>query len=274
MPELPEVETIKNVIGPQIEGRIIEGITVARPEVIAHPAADVFCRAVSGQKISSMDRRGKFLSIHLGNDSRIIMHMRMTGCLLAAPPDYPQEKHTHIIMQLSDGMELRFSDTRRFGRFWLIRSGEEDVYSGIAKLGVEPLSAECSAGYLQKRLGKSRKAVKECLLDQSVVAGIGNIYSDEILFEAGIIPMRPAKSLTAEEWQRLAAAIHDSLSYFISKNRVEPQAYLETKGKDYRNTPFLQVYGHGGEPCPKCGGTLSRSVIRGRSSVYCTHCQL
>lgn len=273
MPELPEIETIKSVIEPQIKGLTIENITVNRPEVISHPTADEFRKAISGQNISSMERRGKFLIIHLKNESRIILHLRMTGCLLVTPPDYPLEKHTHIIMQLSNGMELRFSDTRRFGRFWLIQRGEEDTYSGTGKLGLEPLSAECSADYLQGKFAKRKKTIKECLLDQSVVAGIGNIYSDEILFRAKINPTRPANSLTVEEWRRLAAEITECLSYFIEKNRITPKEYLQGKGHDYRNTPFLQVYGHGGEPCPVCGEILCRSVIGGRSSVYCPVCQ-
>lgn len=209
MPELPEVETIKSVIEPQIKGLTIEKIIVNRPEVIAQPGSDKFCKAVTGQNISSMSRRGKFLIIHLKNESRIILHLRMTGCLLVTPPDYPTEKHTHIIMKLNNEMELRFSDTRRFGRFWLIQNDEEDTYSGISKLGLEPLSAECNAEYLQSRFGKRKKTIKECLLDQSVIAGIGNIYSDEILFRAKIRPVCPANSLTTKEWLCLAVKIYN-----------------------------------------------------------------
>ena len=200
MPELPEIETIKHVIEPQITGLAIEKATVLRPEVIAHPAADEFCKAVTGQTVLAMERRGKYLIFHLTQKSRVILHLRMTGCLLVAPPGCPMERHTHVVLQFSNGMELRFSDTRRFGRFWLISFGEEDTDSGIGKLGPEPFSAGCNAGYLQARLGKRKKAIKACLLDQSVVAGIGNIYSDEILFRANINPARPAGSLTAAEW--------------------------------------------------------------------------
>ena len=170
-------------------------------------------------------------------------------------------------------MKLRFSDTRRFGRFWLVQSGEEDTYSGIGKLGFEPFDEKFTAEYLQSKLGKRKKTIKECLLDQSVVAGIGNIYSDEILFRARISPVRPASSLTTEEWRCLATVIPECLSYFIEKNRITPEDYLQTKGQDYRNTPFLQVYGHNGEPCTNCGNTLCRTVIGGRSSVYCPNCQ-
>lgn len=273
MPELPEIATIKSVLEQQVKGSAVRRITVNRPEVIAHPAADEFCRGVTGQTISAMARRGKFLIFHLKNQSRIIVHLRMTGCLLVAPPEYPIEKHTHIILHLSSGMELRYADTRRFGRFWLIKENEEDQYSGIAKLGIEPLSSECTAEYLQSRLRRRKRAVKECLLDQSVIAGIGNIYSDEILFRAKIHPCAPASSLTGGEWKCLSKEISDCLRYFIEKNRITPEDYLETKGQDYRNTPFLQVYGHAGESCPHCGITLVRTVIGGRSSVYCPVCQ-
>lgn len=229
MPELPEVETIKRVIEPQIQGLTIEQASVRRPEVTAHPAAEEFCRRLAGQVIAEMARRGKFLMIQLHSGSRIILHLRMTGCLLLAPASLPEEMHTHIVFALSNGMELRFSDTRRFGRFWL--------------------------------------------LEQTVVAGIGNIYSDEILFTAGIDPARTADSLRRREWERLAAVIPERLAYFIEKNAITAEDYLQTKGRDYRNTPFLQVYGQEGKPCPRCGQLLLRTVIGGRSSVYCLNCQ-
>lgn len=273
MPELPEVETIRRVIEPQIQGLTIEQITVNRPEVVAHPTVDEFCRCLAGRIFDSISRRGKYPMIMLKGGDRIIIHLRMTGCLLVTPPDYPEEKHTHIIFRLSGGTELRFSDTRRFGRFWLLRQGEADRYSGVEKLGREPLAPDFTADYLVDRLSRRKKAIKECLLDQGVIAGIGNIYSDEILFAARIHPARPANSLTADEWKRLAAAIPERLTFFIEKNKTTPEKYLETKGQDYRNTPFLRVYGHGGEPCPACGEPLCRIVIGGRSSVYCPSCQ-
>lgn len=273
MPELPEIETIKRVVEPQIQGLVIENILVNRPEIIAHPTATEFCKEVTGQAISAMTRRGKFLIINLDNRNKIILHLRMTGCLLVTPSDYPPEKHTHITMQLSNGMELRFSDTRRFGRFWLIRNDERDTYSGIEKLGLEPLSDEFNAEYLQARLGKRKKTIKECLLNQSVIAGIGNIYSDKILYRARINPAAPANSLSVSEWERLTFEITDCLRYFIDKNSISQKDYLITKGQDYRNTPFLQVYGHANEPCPNCGNKLCRTVIGGRSSVYCPNCQ-
>lgn len=273
MPELPEVETIKSVIGPQIQGLTIENVTVRYSEVVAYPASNKFCNLLMGQIITHMERRGKFLIFMLDNGSHIILHLRMTGCLLLTPPDLPEETHTHIVFQLSNGKELRYSDTRRFGRFWLLQNGEIDRYSGIDKLGIEPFDTEFNSEYLNANLGKRKKSIKECLLDQSVIVGIGNIYSDEILFASGIYPARAANSLNRTEWDRLAAAIPERLSYFIKVNKITPEDYLETKGKDYRNTPFLQVYGQEGKPCPRCGETLYRIVVGGRSSVYCPACQ-
>lgn len=273
MPELPEVETIRRVIEPQIQGLAIEQITVRRPEVAAHPAADEFCRCLTGQVFDSMTRRGKFLVIRLKSRDKMIIHLRMTGCLLVTPAACPEERHTHIIFRLNNGKELRFSDTRRFGRLWFIRKEETDTYSGIEKLGKEPFAPDFTAEYLSVRLGKRKKAIKECLMEQSVIAGIGNIYSDEILFEARIDPARPANSLTGREWKRLAEIIPERLSFFIRKNEISPEEYLETRGQDYRNTPFLQVYGHEGEPCSVCGKSLCRMVIGGRSSTFCPNCQ-
>ena len=273
MPELPEVETIKNMIGPQVQGLMVKEAVIRRPEVVARPSAGEFCTRLKGQTFGRMERRGKFLIFTLDSGCAVVLHLRMTGCLLFAPAELPEEKHTHLVFRFCGGKELRFSDTRRFGRFWLIQKGETDTYSGIGKLGIEPLSPECNAEYLRMRLGKRKKAIKECLLDQRVVAGIGNIYSDEILFVAGLHPARPADSLTEEDWARLAAVLPERLSYFIEKNKTTPEEYLKTKGQDYRNTPFLQVYGRQGQACPSCGEPLRRAVIGGRGSTFCPNCQ-
>ncbi|MFR1760297.1 MAG: bifunctional DNA-formamidopyrimidine glycosylase/DNA-(apurinic or apyrimidinic site) lyase, partial [Christensenellaceae bacterium] len=256
-----------------IHGLMIDKVMVNRPEVVAHPGSDAFCKRLVGQTIDRMERRGKYLLMRLNSSDRVVIHLRMTGCLLYTPADLPQEKHTHITFQLHNGKELRFSDTRRFGRLWLIASGEADPYSGIEKLGKEPFDLDLCAEYLRARLGNRKKAIKECLLEQGLIAGIGNIYSDEILFAAKIYPARPAKALTEQEWTRLAAAIPQQLSYFIEKNEMTPEEYVQSKGQHYRNAPFLKVYGRAGEACPVCGEPLFRTVIGGRSSTYCPACQ-
>lgn len=273
MPELPEIETVKSVIEPKVKGLTIEKVTVNRPEVIAYPAANQFCDLLTGQTISRMERRGKFLLFALDSGDRMVLHLRMTGCLLLTPAEQPEEKHTHVIFELNNGMELRFSDMRRFGRFWLIRAEEKDTYSGIDKLGSEPFGDGLTAYYLEACFGKRKKPVKMCLMDQKSIAGIGNIYSDEILFSARLHPGRPASSLSAGEWARLAETIPEVLAFFIEKNAVTQEEYLRGKGQDYRNTPFLQVYGREGGPCKVCKTSLCRIVIGGRSSTYCPVCQ-
>jgi formamidopyrimidine-DNA glycosylase len=273
MPELPEIETIKRVILPQIVGTTIATLTVERPEVIAHPDAAEFCKRLAGQRICGMTRCGKFLTVLLDGGDSFTLHLRMTGCLLVAPGRYPAERHTHVVFGLDNGTEMRFSDTRRFGRLWLLKKGETDTYSGKDKLGIDPFDSRFTSTYLKEHLGARRKAIKECLLDQSVVAGIGNIYSDEILFSAKLRPCRPANSLSDDEWRRLASKIPEVLAYFIEKHAVTPEEYLQSKGQDYRNTPYLHVYGKNGKPCPVCGELLCKTVIAGRSSVFCPRCQ-
>ena len=274
MPELPEVETVKCVLEPHIIGLKINEAIVEHPKVIAFPDAAEFKRALPGQKVRKIERRGKFILIHLESRDRIVIHLRMTGCLFAVAADETVEKHTHIIIKFNNGTELRFNDTRRFGRFWFISAGMEDTYSGIGKLGLEPFDKNFSAEYLKSRCGMRKKAVKECLLDQTIVAGIGNIYSDEILFRAKIHPSRSANSLSDDEWQCLANIIPECLSFFIKKNKTTLKDYAAGKGRNYRNTPYLQVYGHAQEPCPVCGTLLCKETIGGRSSVFCPCCQV
>ena len=273
MPELPEVETVRRVLRAQLPGARFGRSTVLSPEAAAHPGAEDFCRALEGRAVEEVERRGKFLVFRLGGGARLVVHLRMTGRVLLCPASYPPERHTRAVMAVSGGRELRFCDQRRFGRLWLLLPGERDVYSGMENLGPEPFDPALTAEYLRSALGRRRRAVKECLMEQEAVAGIGNIYSDEILFAARIHPARAANTLSAEEWGRLAAAIPERLACFIEKNAISAEDYLATKGQEYRNTPYLQVYGHEGDPCPACGATLRRMVIGGRSSVFCPRCQ-
>lgn len=273
MPELPEVETVKRVLEQQLTGCTIAGVKLHRPEIVAHPATEVFVAAVTGAKITGMERRGKYLSILLDSGARIVLHLRMTGCLLVTPSDYPEEKHTHLVFHLDGGNELRFVDPRRFGRFWLLNANEEDAVSGAHKLGPEPFDRQLTAARLSELLSRRKRSVKSCLLDQGIIAGIGNIYADEILFAAKIRPDRAAGTLTAGEWERLADAIPVVLRRAVDANSMTQEEYLAGKGREYRNTPTFQVYGHVGEPCPRCGEILCRVVVAGRGSVYCPVCQ-
>lgn len=273
MPELPEVETVRRVLEPGLSGRRITSAEVFHPSVIAHPSAEDFPSLIMNRSFISLGRRGKFLIAGLDDGSSLIIHLRMTGCLLITPSGYPKEKHTHVILHLDNNTELRFSDMRRFGRLWLIGNNEEDEYSGIRELGPEPCEGFISSQYLISVMGKRRTAIKECLMNQHLIAGIGNIYSDEILFRSFINPARSSSSITESEWKRLAAVIPACMEFFIEKNSISAEDYLRTKGQDYRNTPYIEVYGHGESPCPRCGTPLKKTVIGGRSSVFCPSCQ-
>ena len=266
MPELPEIEMVRRAVGPRLVGRTVVSADVRQPKVVAHPDVDDFLDRIVGRTFTSLDRRGKYLIAVLDDGQRMVMHMRMTGCLLVTPADMPEERHTHIVMPLDDGSQLRFSDMRRFGRFWLFRKDEDDDISGVSKLGPEPSDPSLDPDYLKDRLGSCRRAIKDCLLDQSVVAGIGNIYSDEILFNCGIDPSCQACRLDRADWERLADEIPRCMRFFVENNEMSPEEWLESMGREYRNTPYIRIYGHAGEPCPKCGETLARTVIGGRSS--------
>ena len=273
MPELPEVETIKRIIEPQLTGRKTESVNILNSQIIAYPSADEFAVACLGKTIKDMSRRGKFLTVHFEDGSRVSLHLRMTGQLLVMPNDYPVEKHTHLIMNLSDGKQLRYIDVRRFGRFWYLGVNEEDTITGMDKLGPEPDDPVLTGAYLQDKLGRKKKAIKEMLHDQSVVAGIGNIYSDEILYVSGVYPESKCSELTKEEWDTIAANIKKVIAWGIDLNKMTPEEYLEGKGKEYRNTPFLKVYGHEGKQCEKCESTFEKITIGGRSSCFCPVCQ-
>lgn len=271
MPELPEVETVKNVLQPHIVGRKIIAVTVNNGNVVARPAAEEFAAHLQRQIFSDFTRQGKFLTFHFTSGDKLVVHLRMTGCLTIKPTNTPCEKHTHIVFALDDGNDLRYEDTRRFGKFWYIENEVSDTFSGKDKLGIEPFGI--TLDYLKLKFGKSKKPLKELLLDQSIIAGIGNIYSDEICFAAKILPEKSGNMLTETELLRLCEIIPERLTYFVDKNKITFEDYARSKGKDYRNTPYLQVYGKANKPCPVCGETLIGKTIGGRSCVYCINCQ-
>lgn len=230
MPELPEVETVKRVVGPQIKNKKIIGIEIKNKNVIAYPECNEFVKMVQNSIITGMTRRGKFLVIDLDKGKHIYVHLRMTGCLIVTPKDWPMEKHTHVILELNDGNEIRYVDLRRFGKFWVLGE-EEDTVTGINKLGLEPFDNMLTAEYLQKKLGHRKKAIKECLLDQSIVTGIGNIYGDEILFECRINPQRRACDCTEEQWKELSVKIPEVLSFLLRKMLYQMKTTLLERGR-------------------------------------------
>ena len=229
-------------------------------------------RRAEGRHIISLGRRGKYISLDLDDGGRIWFHLRMTGRMYISPSDADQAKHTHIILRLDDGKDLRFVDPRRFGRFWYLMPDEEDRFTGMSKLGPEPLNGGLPNDHLRNRVGHSRRAVKECLLDQSVVAGIGNIYGDEILFESEVCPTRPACSLSDMEWERISENIPKVLGKGLEDDLRSPEWYLSGGEGSWEESPY-KVYGREGRPCQRCGQAIVRMVISNRSSYHCPCCQ-
>ena len=270
MPELPEVETVRTVLAPHLVGQTITAVTVNRPKVVANLSVANFCQSLTGQTITAFTRRGKYLTLHLQSGDYCVLHFRMTGTLTVNHPDEVTLPHTNLVLGLSDGRELRFVDSRCFGQWWFFTAGSPDR-SGAEQLGPEP--PDVTAADLAAKFTHRTTAIKTLLLDQRLVAGIGNIYSDEICFRAKILPTRPGNSLTTAEITRLSELIPAVISEFIGHHHVDFTTYQQSNGTSYQTDRYLQVYGHAGQPCPHCGTKLTGIRLNGRSSVYCPHCQ-
>ncbi len=273
MPELPEIETIKRTLTPLLSGRCITNVALLRGDVIKHPTPEAFAQRIVGHFISELGRRGKYLLLYLDDGATMAAHLRMTGRLLCTPAAHPCLPHTHVVMDLDNGQQLRFADTRRFGCLWLIDKDEPDDFTGMAKLGVEPLSSEFSAEYLMEKLSKRKVAVKAGLLDQHVLAGLGNIYADETLFAAAVQPQRLCSSLSESEWRAIAAAIPPILESSIANNGTTFHDFLDGTGKEGENMPHLMAYGRAGQACENCGTLMLKTRVGGRGTCYCPNCQ-
>lgn len=274
MPELPEVETIKRTLSPYLQGQIIAGVEVYHPGVIALPDANTFGRVLTGQRITTLGRRGKYLLFHLEGGCFLVAHLRMTGRLLLVPAGDPLVPHTHVVFQLGGGPTLRLVDTRRFGRLYLGLEEEVTAKAGLGEMGPEPLDPAFTAGELATICARRRRPLKQVLLDQRLIAGIGNIYADEMLFRSGLHPLRPAASLTEDEVARLHSAMRETLEQGIANAGTSIRDYVDGRGQQGRNQDYLQVYGRAGQPCCVCGRILVRIKSGGRSTVFCPGCQI
>lgn len=274
MPELPEVETVRRTLGPHLIGRTIVRVEVgAYLPVLGEHAPDEFASLVTGRTVVRVDRRGKYLLIGLDDRSGIIVHLRMTGALAVVDRDEPPLRFEQLRILLGDGRDLRFTDQRKFGR--VTYRPASDPRPLEAKLGPEPLSSRFTADYLAETLAGRTAPVKALLLDQRVVAGVGNIYADEALFRAKIHPRRPGGSLTSEEVARLRRAVRLSLRLGIEHRGTTFSSYRDADGNTGENQRRLLVYGRGrnGDACPRCGRPLVVETVAQRSSHVCPHCQ-
>lgn len=274
MPELPEVETVRRSLEPHILGQCIDGLSVGTfAGVLGGMAPDVARSMLVGRTISAIRRRGKFLLVDLDDGSGIEIHLRMTGHLQLTGRDDPEIRFQHVAIHFDNGRDLRFADQRKFGRV-IVHLGNPEL--GLkTKLGPEPLDAGFTPEVLADLLKKRSTAIKNVLLDQRAIAGIGNIYADEALFRSRINPLRAAKSLRADEVRRLHENIRLVLENGVEHRGTSFSTYRDANGESGSNQHHLLVYGKGraGAPCPECAGPLRHVVIGGRTSHYCPHCQ-
>lgn len=272
MPELPEVETIRRTLLEHVTNLKIEEIRLIWASAVCGWEDQGFEELVTGRRIKTIERRGKYLMILLDGELTLIAHMRMTGRLNYYPDHQEPEKHTHVVFRLEHG-EVHFSDVRKFGRIQAIPTPLRFSESSLSKLGPEPLTFEFTPEVLKDRFGKKKLSVKAALLDQHVLAGLGNIYVDESLFWAGISPERRVDTLTEAEISKLHQAIQTILQAGIDAQGTSFRDYRDANGDKGSFEQALQVYGRGGKPCQVCGQALERIRLAGRSTVFCSRCQ-
>lgn len=272
MPELPEVETIRKSLTAIHGAAITDVVFSAFTGCLAGLEPSEFQRMVIGCRLTSVGRRGKYLLLSLSSGDTISIHLRMTGELTVVEAGIALPPHHHLAFTLDDGRELRFRDTRKFGRLRLLNPASLSALD--QSLGPEPLDGCLTADRFAEMLRKRRRGIKPLILDQMFIAGIGNIYADEALFAAGIHPLRPADSLDERESQSLLTAIQIVLSEAIARNGTTIRDYRNGFGEPGTNQNYLQIYSReAGDPCPRCGGPILRLVVAQRGTKLCPACQ-
>ncbi len=287
MPELPEVETLRRQLALELVGKTVREVEVRRPTVVKNPLP-FFRSMVNGARIVGVERRAKFLLIQLANHQALLVHLRMTGQLVfrhggrVRAGGHPikngtvglPNKFTHIIFHLKGGSALYFNDVRRFGFIWILPTEKLEIFFQEKKIGPEPLSKQFTLEVFRALLQrKKRLRLKPLLMDQTFIAGIGNIYAVESCFRAGIRPTRRAASLSPAETKKLYQAIKKILLAAITKQGSSPDSFIDAYGDPGRYVPSLYVYGRAGERCRRCGSTIKSLKLAARSTAYCLHCQ-
>lgn len=274
MPEMPEVETVRRTLIPLVKGKTIKKVTLWYPKIVATDHKK-FVTELPGKKIIDIDRYAKYLIFRLSDNLTIVSHLRMEGKYhLVASSDVPKDKHDHVQFEFTDGTALRYNDMRKFGRMQLILTGTERQVTGIGKLGVEPNSPEFTDQYFISHLKRKKKNIKNTLLDQTVVAGLGNIYVDEVLWRAKIHPLSKANALPEDKVKELRKDINEIITEAIKLHGTTVHTYLDANGDVGGFQNKLQVYGHVDEPCPNCQTKFEKIKVNGRGTTFCPHCQV
>lgn len=274
MPELPEVETVRRNLEEYLGGHSIETVEVRTDSVIRKPAKDSekFIAVLQGRIIETIDRRGKYLIFALQENCWLVVHLGMTGKVLVNKKEGDIDKHTHVVFNLDDGNQCHYHDVRKFGGLFLYTT---DPYkeAPISKLGLEPFDNGFTAEYLYQVAKGRHIAIKSLLLDQHVVAGLGNIYADEVLFAAGVRPRKASHRLNRSEADRLVVYSRRILDEAIAAGGSTIRDYRDASGKAGQFQLAHKVYGRAGQACYVCGSRLEKVTVGGRTSVYCPKCQ-
>lgn len=280
MPELPEVETVRRTLAPAVGLRVMDLWTSGLPLRLGHPVeADILRQGVVGRRLEGIRRWGKYLLIDFaGGPVSVLVHLGMSGYLRLMAPGSPRPAHTHVVLALAGkggARELRYSDARRFGMVAPVLRGAEREHPSLARLGLDPLESELTGAHLYERSRGLRRSLKTFLLDQRVIAGVGNIYASEALWEARIRPSLEAGRLSRPRAQTLAEAVRAVLDRALTHGGTSLRDFVDAAGHQGSNAHYLWVYDREDQPCMRreCGRFIRRTVIQGRSTFHCPACQ-
>lgn len=271
MPELPEVETIVRELRPEITGKKIWKVE-SKLDSMFKPSFDFFRSHLPGTRVLDVRRRGKYIVIVLSNSLRLVIHLRMTGRLMWHKQT-GREKYLCAAIHFSDATTLYYSDVRKFGKLWLFGDKHYEKGTGIIKLGKEPLHQEMGFDEFYRVFAGRKGILKNSLLRQDLIAGIGNIYADEICFRAGFLPGRRLEKISKQGWKKIYDAMKFCLNEGIKHCGVSVSDFVGTRGKTGKHQHYLKVYGRKGEQCHKCGSAISKTRMAGRGTFYCEKCQ-
>jgi formamidopyrimidine-DNA glycosylase len=269
VPELPEVETVARDLRPLITGSTIVDATTLWARTLRATTPEAFAAGVAGRRIEGVSRRGKQIVVFLDGDAFLTIHLKMTGQLFVVPPGLRNDPYVRLVLELEDGREIRFRDIRKFGRVGLYRADEEDPF---ATTGPEPLADSFTLAAFRRRIRGRKGRLKPLLLDQSFIAGVGNIYADEALWAARLHPLRTARTLRPPDERRLWLELRRILAEAVIRRGASIDDYTAPDG-DGEMQDHLMVYQRAGEPCRRCGRPIRRIVVGGRATHFCSWCQ-
>jgi formamidopyrimidine-DNA glycosylase len=267
VPELPEVETIRTQLAPRLEGRVLARVEILDPRLTRPHDLFEVAEELEGDRVVAVERRGKYLLLRLESGLGLLVHLRMTGSFGFVPVS-----HERAIVELDDGTRLAYRDVRRFGTWLVLEDAELEPYLAT-KNGPEPLGPRFTPRWLASQLARRHAPLKAVLLDQRVVAGLGNIYADEALWRARVNPLRPANGVTSAEVARITRAVRAALRAGIERQGSTLRDYAAPDGASGSMQDEFRVYGRDGEPCRRCGATIAKTRVGGRGTWFCPRCQ-